>query len=375
MGNKKLWYLLSGILFISFSCGEDNDDDPVIESNGIFLSLTSDPALNGDPSFQAEIDLTDVTVTIFDATTSQPVGSPIASENLPDSIDLDPGSYYIEASNGEDQLVGFEVPLITTVTDVFAIQQGNYSLVQLSMRQTNVRTSVNFVASEDGLLDEEDFTVSISSSQGSLVFTEEENQAGYFPAGEELIISLGPDNYVATQTVTNTSPGDNYQVFVELQRGSEPTSIQVDNINQRISFMVQIPEPVAPVSPFNIWSGPDLTFTKLDDADPSLEENQDRLTDKVWLTRGNDGGQIYNIVTETIYNQENSPVGTEWAQGTTLDIENLQFSSFRSTIRPRQIVGRDLVLHLIEDDIYIDIRFTSWSTNRGGGFEYVRSSQ
>ena len=34
------------------------------------------------------------------------------------------------------------------------------------------------------------------------------------------------------------------------------------------------------------WTGPKITFTKADDADWTLEENQDRITDNVWITRG-----------------------------------------------------------------------------------------
>ena len=42
------------------------------------------------------------------------------------------------------------------------------------------------------------------------------------------------------------------------------------------------------------WDGPTMTFTKADNADPTSEANQDRITPNVWLTRGNSGGQIYN---------------------------------------------------------------------------------
>jgi hypothetical protein len=38
------------------------------------------------------------------------------------------------------------------------------------------------------------------------------------------------------------------------------------------------------------------------------------------------------------------------------------------------MLGRDAVLHLIAEDIYIDIRFTNWAQRSGGGFTYVRST-
>lgn len=42
-----------------------------------------------------------------------------------------------------------------------------------------------------------------------------------------------------------------------------------------------------------IWTGDDLTFDKAGDADWTLEENQDRITDNVWLTRQNSSA-VYN---------------------------------------------------------------------------------
>lgn len=42
-----------------------------------------------------------------------------------------------------------------------------------------------------------------------------------------------------------------------------------------------------------IWNGEDFTFTKNPGSDWTLEENQDRLTDNVWITRQN-AGPIYN---------------------------------------------------------------------------------
>lgn len=41
---------------------------------------------------------------------------------------------------------------------------------------------------------------------------------------------------------------------------------------------------------FEIWTGTNTTFTKESGADPSLEANQDRISDNVWITRGNEGG-------------------------------------------------------------------------------------
>ncbi len=124
------------------------------------------------------------------------------------------------------------------------------------------------------------------------------------------------------------------------------------------------------------WTGPEITFALPDGSDHRTAENQDRLTDNVIITRSVLGGQIFNFVTETAALQGSSPEGTEWALGRLADVENLTFAPFRDAIgKPRDVIeGAELVLHLIEDDIFIDVTFTSWSQDRRGGFSYIRST-
>lgn len=124
------------------------------------------------------------------------------------------------------------------------------------------------------------------------------------------------------------------------------------------------------------WGGPTMTFTKTNNANPALVANQDRITSNVWLTRGNSGGQIYNAKTETDSSKSSSPADTQWAFGTTSNLGSLTFATFRGTSKPQNAVGQNMVLHLVTDDIYIDIKITSWTSGNtsGGGFSYQRST-
>jgi hypothetical protein len=130
-----------------------------------------------------------------------------------------------------------------------------------------------------------------------------------------------------------------------------------------------------PANSTAIWNGPNTTFTKSDGSDPTLQANQDRLTGEVWITRGNDGGQIFNIMAESVYNKTNSPTGTKWAIGTLDQVSTLTFSKFRAAVgQPKDVVGKNLVMYLENDNIYLSVKFTSWSTNKNGGFAYERST-
>lgn len=125
-----------------------------------------------------------------------------------------------------------------------------------------------------------------------------------------------------------------------------------------------------------IWDGPDTTFTKADNADHTLPANQDSITANVIITRAS-SGSIFNIAVESSASNS-SPADTEWAFGTTADIGTLTFASFRSLTSGGSgnlQLNTPMVMHLITDDIYIDVTFTSWTSGQnGGGFEYTRST-
>jgi len=128
----------------------------------------------------------------------------------------------------------------------------------------------------------------------------------------------------------------------------------------------------------SIWTGATMVFTKANNADFNLEASQDRITNIVWITRGNSGGGIFNIATENSYTSFISPSDTEWAFGVTANLGALTFDDFQHThgSNAPSIVNQDMVLHLISEDIYIDIKFTSWTQGPelGGGFSYERST-
>ena len=77
------------------------------------------------------------------------------------------------------------------------------------------------------------------------------------------------------------------------------------------------------VTTLTLWEGTPITFTKDNGGDPTQSESQDRITDNVWLTRG-DVGILFNAVSESAASNGSSPAGTEWAQGTFADLEMME---------------------------------------------------
>lgn len=128
-----------------------------------------------------------------------------------------------------------------------------------------------------------------------------------------------------------------------------------------------------------IWTGPSITFTKTNLANPALAVNQDRITSNVWLTRGPSQG-LYNAKTESGFIHNFSPDDTEWANGTTANYNSLSYTDWNAwakgvNLGPPSTIGVNAVVHLKTDNIYIDIKFLSWdASGTGGGFSYTRST-
>lgn len=164
-------------------------------------------------------------------------------------------------------------------------------------------------------------------------------------------------NFETNEQITATVTVSNDGVSAEA-----PVTININDIDES--------------EPKVIWSGNTITFTKPAGADPSDESNQDRITENVWITRGNNGGQIYNVKTESRSTKEVSPEGTEWAIGSIDNVDDLEFKPFRETlVKPKDQLNVDLVVHLISDDIYLSLKFTSWDIEKTGGLSYERSSK
>jgi hypothetical protein len=137
-----------------------------------------------------------------------------------------------------------------------------------------------------------------------------------------------------------------------------------------------------PVAAETIWSGLTKSFTKMDNESPAP---QDTLTSSVVLTRGDSGGMI-NSAAESFFNRTISPTGTKWATdlnnaGKTIAATNhadLAFTDWLDAYGGARsgggfIEGRDAVVWLVSDNVFLDLRFTSWTGGNGGGYSYLRA--
>jgi hypothetical protein len=86
---------------------------------------------------------------------------------------------------------------------------------------------------------------------------------------------------------------------------------------------------------------------------------------------------MFNGVSETFYTHNVSPADTEWAVGFLTNYATLTYTSWEAAGLGHPVInlpGKQLVVHLISDDIYLSLIFTSLGGQGAGGFSYIRST-
>jgi hypothetical protein len=124
-----------------------------------------------------------------------------------------------------------------------------------------------------------------------------------------------------------------------------------------------------------IWNGPIITFSKVNYADYTLVQNQDVITSTVKITRANNQG-LFNIATESGFGGS-SPSNTEWAEGTLSNYATLNYRNWQQAVSysPPSSVNKTYVVHLINENIFLELKVLSWTEgSNGGGFSYSRTT-
>lgn len=144
-------------------------------------------------------------------------------------------------------------------------------------------------------------------------------------------------------------------------------------------------------------SGGTVVFSRADNVDWTLAENQDRITDDVWITRGSSRG-IFNIAQEDEFdrNTDVSPAGTLWAYGATGETEEIgegpcclidrvaeavseNYSDWRDVVGGNPSSENTYSMYLTDHDLYFDVVFAYWAQGNDdgqgstGGFTYERT--
>jgi hypothetical protein len=135
-----------------------------------------------------------------------------------------------------------------------------------------------------------------------------------------------------------------------------------------------------------VWSGLTFEFNRPSGATPAP---RDMITPSVHLTRGTTQG-IYNAAPgKDFFYHDAAPSGTRWATsinnaGKLIEATNHANLTFATWLNAyggfgigNVIEGEKAVVHLVDENIYMDLQFTDWVDGRteggGGGFTYLRA--
>jgi hypothetical protein len=120
-----------------------------------------------------------------------------------------------------------------------------------------------------------------------------------------------------------------------------------------------------------IWTGPNVTWTK-----SAATPSDTIVPGKVVLMRGA-RDVLYNKAAGENAAGTASPKDTMWAFGNIANATTLQYKtleSLRNGNLALRLVNQPMVVHLIAEDIYFSLTFTTWGTHQSGTVSYTRST-
>jgi len=159
-----------------------------------------------------------------------------SSGAMPDTIELETGFYYVEAHSDNNFPAAFDNPFYAGVSDTFAINSHAQHSVQVNCQLAN--TIVTIAYSGNVMSSFTDYSATVSSDLGSLVFGMDETRMGYFqPLPLDIMVELryqdiyGSDtSKILTGQVPEPYPNRHYEIYVDasLDGGLAMFQVQLD---------------------------------------------------------------------------------------------------------------------------------------------------
>jgi hypothetical protein len=213
--------------------------------------------------------------------------------DMPASIPIDPGSYYIEVESPNDVLPAFDNPKYFGQTALFTIDANEVKVITATASLANCMVSV--VYSQHVMDQFTDYYTVVSNSQGSITFATDELRMGYFdliPITIESFLSYpiaggGFEMKTLRGEILVPEAQTHYQIHVDgsLDQGSMEVSINVDETYTE--QIISINDQGTPVNEGPILLG-DLLITEIMYNPTAVSD-----TEGEWL-------EIYNNSPQTI---------------------------------------------------------------------------
>ena len=152
---------------------------------------------------------------------------------MPDSIELETGDYYVEAHSDNDLPAAFDNPYYYGISETFSVNSGTSLTVEVNCQLANTMVSVQYSGAV--VSNFEDYSTTVSSSEGSLVFERDEGRIGYFKTMPlDISVDLvfqNADGSQSTKTLSGSIadplPNRHYEIHVDASLDNGVATFQV----------------------------------------------------------------------------------------------------------------------------------------------------
>lgn len=284
---------LSLIFFIS--C-QKNPIDPIEKSGKLHIDIGLSIRVNEVNSvLKSALQTEEFKVTIYraDGTEAMTFESVLV---MPDTIELEIGDYYVEAHSDNDLPAAFENPYYYGASDVFTINSNTHQSVLVNCELANTIVSVTY--SDNIISSFTDYTTTVSSALGSLVFVSDESRWGYFRTLPlDILVELAYLNPDGTENskalsgiIPDPLPNRHYEILVDASIDGGMVSFQIElDESEVLVEVIEITEETDPVQNGTIAYG-ELLITEIM-YDPSALSD----TEGEWFEIFNNSDQTVNL--------------------------------------------------------------------------------
>lgn len=188
---------------------------------------------------------------------------------MPETIELATGDYYVEAHSDNDLPAAFDNPYYFGASDIFTIGSNQQQTILVNCELANTIVSVSY--SDNIINGFTDYSTTVSSNTGSLVYAYNETRRGYFqPLPLEILVELSylrPDGSDGTRTLSGSIPealpNRHYEITVDasINEGMASFQILLDSTGMIVEVIEITQDPTDP--PAGALGYGDLLITEI----------------------------------------------------------------------------------------------------------------
>jgi len=226
---------------ILISCQKD-EYKPNRETGNLHVNIGLEMRINDVSSrLKSMLQTEDFKVIIYQADGTEAMTFESALD-MPDTIELEIGNYYVEAHSDNNLPAAFENPYYFGVSNVFTISSNIPQSVLLNCELAN--TIVTVVYSENVMNSFVDYTATVSTELDSLVFSKDETRMGYFQTLPfEIMVELtylNPDGSDTSKMLSGNIPDPlsnrHYEILIDasINEGIATFQILLDSAEAQV---------------------------------------------------------------------------------------------------------------------------------------------